>query len=56
MFLFTYEGVYIPTEPTQKVVFEDEQDKSRLTETQRQCHLVTSEPLHVNLIVFQLAW
>jgi hypothetical protein len=56
MFPFTYEGVCTPTEPTQLVVFENEQDNSRLTKTQRQCHLVTSEPQHVSLIVFELAW
>nr|BAB15057.1 unnamed protein product [Homo sapiens] len=45
-------GVRSPTEPTCKVVFENEQDNSSLTKTQRKRSLVTSEPQHVTLIVF----
>jgi hypothetical protein len=56
IFPFSYEGVCTPAEPTCRVVFENEQDNSRLTKTQRQCHLVTSEPQHVSLTVFELAW
>ncbi|KAB1282162.1 Transmembrane protein [Camelus dromedarius] len=45
-------GVRSPTEPTCKVVFENEQDSNSLTKTQRKRSLVTSEPQHVTLIVF----
>uniref|UniRef100_H0VH78 Bridge-like lipid transfer protein family member 1 n=1 Tax=Cavia porcellus TaxID=10141 RepID=H0VH78_CAVPO len=45
-------GVRSPTEPTCKVVFENEQDNNSLTKTQRKRSLVTSEPQHVTLIVF----
>ncbi|MBZ3874504.1 hypothetical protein SUZIE_128270 [Sciurus carolinensis] len=45
-------GVRSPTEPTCKVVFENEQDTNSLTKTQRKRSLVTSEPQHVTLIVF----
>ncbi|KAH0511099.1 hypothetical protein LTLLF_152015 [Microtus ochrogaster] len=45
-------GVRSPTEPTCRVVFENEQDNNSLTKTQRKRSLVTSEPQHVTLIVF----
>ncbi|ELW62631.1 hypothetical protein TREES_T100015065 [Tupaia chinensis] len=45
-------GVRSPTEPTCKVVFENEQDNNSLSRTQRKRSLVTSEPQHVTLIVF----
>ncbi|KAK2498556.1 hypothetical protein MC885_009049 [Smutsia gigantea] len=45
-------GVRSPTEPTCKVVFENEQDSNSLTKTQRKRSLLTSEPQHVTLIVF----
>lgn len=50
--LFPFKGVRSPTEPTCKVVFENEQDSNSLTKTQRKRSLVTSEPQHVTLIVF----
>lgn len=52
VFLFPLEGIRSPTEPTCKVVFENEQDGSSVTKTQRKRSLVTSEPQHVTLIVF----
>ncbi|XP_043401413.1 transmembrane protein KIAA1109 homolog isoform X22 [Chelonia mydas] len=45
-------GVRSPTEPACRVVFENEQDNSSLSKTQRKRSLVTSEPQHVTLIVF----
>lgn len=45
-------GVRSPTEPTCRVVFENEQDSNSLTKTQRKRSLVTAEPQHVTLIVF----
>lgn len=45
-------GVRSPTEPTCKVVFENEQDSNSLTKPQRKRSLVTSDPQHVTLIVF----
>lgn len=47
-----WKGVRSPTEPTCRVVFENEQDNNSLTKTQRKRSLVTSEPQHVTLIVF----
>lgn len=43
-------GVRSPTEPTCKVVFENEQDNTSVTKRKRS--LVTAEPQHVTLIVF----
>lgn len=45
-------GVRSPTEPACRVAFENEQDNSSLSRTQRKRSLVTSEPQHVTLIVF----
>ncbi|TKC49630.1 hypothetical protein EI555_007878, partial [Monodon monoceros] len=45
-------GVRSPTEPTCKVVFENEQDRNSLTRTQRKRSVATAEPQHVTLIVF----
>ncbi|XP_028932278.1 transmembrane protein KIAA1109 homolog isoform X4 [Ornithorhynchus anatinus] len=45
-------GVRSPTEPTCKVVFENEQDNNSLNKTQRKRSLVIAEPQHVTLIVF----
>ncbi|KAF7252839.1 hypothetical protein EYD10_01996 [Varanus komodoensis] len=45
-------GVRSPTEPTCRVAFENEQDNSSLSRSQRKRSLVTSEPQHVTLIVF----
>ncbi|XP_023376197.1 uncharacterized protein KIAA1109 homolog [Pteropus vampyrus] len=45
-------GVRSPTEPTCRVVFENEQDGGSVTKTQRKRSLVTAEPQHVTLIVF----
>ncbi|XP_036089345.1 transmembrane protein KIAA1109 homolog isoform X3 [Rousettus aegyptiacus] len=45
-------GVRSPTEPTCRVVFENEQDGGSVTKTQRKRSLVAAEPQHVTLIVF----
>ncbi|KAJ8780452.1 hypothetical protein J1605_011716 [Eschrichtius robustus] len=45
-------GVRSPTEPTCKVVFENEQDRNSLTRTQRKRSVAAAEPQHVTLIVF----
>lgn len=50
-FLFSV-GVRSPTEAVCRVIFENEQDNSSLSRTQRKRSLVTSEPQHVTLIVF----
>lgn len=47
-----HEGVRSPTEPTCRVVFENEQDGGSVTKTQRKRSLVAAEPQHVTLIVF----
>ncbi|XP_077332981.1 bridge-like lipid transfer protein family member 1 isoform X12 [Lithobates pipiens] len=41
-----------PSEPTCRVVFENEQDNNSLNRSQRKRSLVTAEPQHVTLIVF----
>ncbi|KAJ6668797.1 hypothetical protein lerEdw1_012281 [Lerista edwardsae] len=45
-------GIRSPTEPACRVAFENEQDNSSLSRTQRKRSLVISEPQHVTLIVF----
>ncbi|KAB0396757.1 hypothetical protein E2I00_015079, partial [Balaenoptera physalus] len=45
-------GVRSPTEPTCKVVFENEQDRNSVTRTQRKRSVAAAEPQHVTLIVF----
>nr|XP_056711844.1 bridge-like lipid transfer protein family member 1 [Euleptes europaea] len=45
-------GIRSPAEPVCRVIFENEQDNSSLSRTQRKRSLVTSEPQHVTLIVF----
>jgi hypothetical protein len=47
-------GVCNPKEPTCKAVLENEQGNSSLAMTQRQSHLMTSEPQHITLIVFEI--
>lgn len=51
-FPIPHKGVRSPTEPTCRVVFENEQDNNSVTKTQRKRSLVTAEPQHVTLIVF----
>ncbi|XP_075056358.1 bridge-like lipid transfer protein family member 1 isoform X4 [Mixophyes fleayi] len=41
-----------PSEPTCRVVFENEQDSNSLNRSQRKRSLVTAEPQHVTLIIF----
>ncbi|XP_062839680.1 bridge-like lipid transfer protein family member 1 isoform X4 [Anolis carolinensis] len=45
-------SVRSPTEPACRVAFENEQDSSSLSRTQRKRSLVISEPQHVTLIIF----
>ncbi|XP_018416620.1 PREDICTED: uncharacterized protein KIAA1109 homolog, partial [Nanorana parkeri] len=45
-------GIRSPSEPTCRVVFENEQDSNSLNRSQRKRSLVAAEPQHVTLIVF----